>query len=74
VSLEDDFWTGLKEIAAQRLMNLSQLIGEIDTQRQNGNLSSAVRLFVLDFYRSRPNIEGRYKLQELLSRPLPMHY
>jgi predicted DNA-binding ribbon-helix-helix protein len=51
VSLEDAFWNGLKEIAAERHVNLSELVAEIDAQRQHGNLSSALRLFVLDFYR-----------------------
>jgi predicted DNA-binding ribbon-helix-helix protein len=54
VSLEDAFWLGLKEIAAKRLMTLSNLVGTIDRQREHGNLSSALRLFVLDFYRSEP--------------------
>jgi predicted DNA-binding ribbon-helix-helix protein len=53
VSLEDAFWKGLKEIAGQRHVTLSDLVGSIDSQRQHGNLSSALRLFVLDFYRSR---------------------
>ena len=53
VSLEDAFWTGLKEIAAQRAMTLSELVGEIDGNRQQGNLSSAIRLFVLDHFKSR---------------------
>ena len=52
VSLEDAFWNGLKEIARERHMTLSELIAEIDAQRQLGNLSSALRLFVLDFYRT----------------------
>jgi predicted DNA-binding ribbon-helix-helix protein len=52
VSLEDAFWTGLKDIAAGRGMTLSDLVATIDTERQHGNLSSAIRLFVLDFYRS----------------------
>ena len=51
VSLEDAFWKGLKEIARQRDMTLSDLIASIDNDRQYGNLSSAIRLFVLDFYR-----------------------
>jgi predicted DNA-binding ribbon-helix-helix protein len=51
VSLEDAFWKGLKEIASQRDMTLSDLIASIDNDRQYGNLSSAIRLFVLDFYR-----------------------
>jgi predicted DNA-binding ribbon-helix-helix protein len=53
VSLEDAFWRGLKEVAMGRRMTLSDLVGAIDAQRQQGNLSSAIRLFVLDFYQSR---------------------
>ena len=53
VSLEDAFWNGLKEIAASRNMPLSDLVSSIDSQRQHGNLSSAIRLFVLDHYRSK---------------------
>ena len=48
VSLEDAFWTGLREIAQAQHATLSQLVGEIDRTRQQGNLSSAIRLFVLD--------------------------
>ena len=43
VSLEDEFWKGLKEIAGKRLMTLSTLVDTIDAQRQQGNLSSALR-------------------------------
>lgn len=52
VSLEDAFWNGLKEIAGSRNMPLSDLVSQIDSQRQHGNLSSAIRLFVLDHYRN----------------------
>jgi predicted DNA-binding ribbon-helix-helix protein len=52
VSLEDAFWKGLKEIADDRDVTLSDLVSSIDTDRQHGNLSSAIRLFVLDHYRS----------------------
>ena len=52
VSLEDAFWRGLKEIARERNMTLSDLVGSIDSSRQQGNLSSAIRLFVLSHYRS----------------------
>ncbi|HEY6995690.1 MAG TPA: ribbon-helix-helix domain-containing protein [Xanthobacteraceae bacterium] len=55
VSLEDAFWKGLKEIASERGMTLSELAAAIDSERQQGNLSSAIRLFVLDFYRNRPS-------------------
>lgn len=51
VSLEDAFWDALKEIASSRRMTLSDLVATIDSSRTQGNLSSAIRLFVLDFYR-----------------------
>jgi len=53
VSLEDAFWEGLKEIARGRNITLSELVGAIDSERQHGNLSSAIRLFVLDFCRNK---------------------
>jgi len=53
VTLEDAFWRSLKEIAAGRRITLSALVAGIDTERQHGNLSSAIRLFVLDHYQVR---------------------
>jgi len=57
VSLEDAFWKALKEIVQARHASLAELIGTIDDQRQTGNhtgnLSSAIRVFVLDHYRGR---------------------
>jgi predicted DNA-binding ribbon-helix-helix protein len=50
--LEEAFWVGLQEIADKRCMTLSGLIGTVEAQRQHRNRSSAVRLFVLDYYRS----------------------
>jgi predicted DNA-binding ribbon-helix-helix protein len=52
VSLEDAFWSALKEIASARQLTLSALIADINSGRGNGNLSSAIRLFVLDHYRA----------------------
>jgi predicted DNA-binding ribbon-helix-helix protein len=49
VSLEDAFWQGLKEIARGRNITLSELVAAIDSNRRHGNLSSAIRLFVLEF-------------------------
>jgi len=53
ISLEDEFWTGLKEIAASRQLTRSDLLAQIDTRRQLPNLSSAIRLFVLQHYQER---------------------
>jgi predicted DNA-binding ribbon-helix-helix protein len=51
VSLEDEFWNSLKEIAHQRDMTVAALVAAIDGDRQHANLSSAIPLFVLGFYR-----------------------
>jgi predicted DNA-binding ribbon-helix-helix protein len=60
VSLEDAFWNSLKEIGGERHMTLSDLVTAIDSERQHDNLSSAIRLFVLDFYRTQlSEAEGR---------------
>ena len=58
MSLEDAFWKGLKEIADQRNVTLSDLVANIDSQRRHGNLSSAIRLFVLDYYRSSSSVDN----------------
>ena len=46
VSLEPEFWSALKRIAAARGKPVGQLVAEIDSTN-SGNLSSALRLFVL---------------------------
>jgi len=51
VTLEDAYWTSLKEIASGRNMTVSSLVTAVDSERPQSNLSSAIRLFVLDFYR-----------------------
>ncbi|MCP3465656.1 MULTISPECIES: ribbon-helix-helix domain-containing protein [unclassified Bradyrhizobium] len=53
VSLEEAFWTSLKEIASRRDMTLSDLVAEIDRNRRQDNLSSAIRIFVLEYFKSR---------------------
>jgi predicted DNA-binding ribbon-helix-helix protein len=53
ISLEDPFWDQLKEIARAKKCAISTLIEEIDAGRLHGNLSSAIRLFVLEYVRSR---------------------
>ncbi len=51
VNLEYPFWRGLKEVAAWRDMSLTDLLNSIDSERQDEDLSSAIRLVVLNFYR-----------------------
>jgi predicted DNA-binding ribbon-helix-helix protein len=71
VSLEDAFWRGLKEIALSRGVTLSDLVAAIDSERQLGNLSSAIRLFVLDHYKARIGVhaDGRPAPREMMMTP-----
>ena len=50
ISLEDQFWEALREIATERGSTLTGLITSIDRERE-GNLSSAIRVYVLDHFR-----------------------
>jgi predicted DNA-binding ribbon-helix-helix protein len=50
VSLEDAFWDGLKEIGHDRNIHLSEIVRNIDVERQHCNLSSAIRLFVFSHF------------------------
>jgi len=52
ISLEDNFWTSLKDIASARRTSVSDVIASLDATRENGNLSSAIRIFVLAHYRA----------------------
>ena len=59
VTLEDAYWKSLKEIASGRNMTVSSLVTAVDSERPQSNLSSAIRLFVLDFYRDQlAGVEG----------------
>ena len=52
VSLEDEFWKAFREIASERHLTLSDLVNDIEAERQQGNhLSSAIRLFVFRQFR-----------------------
>jgi predicted DNA-binding ribbon-helix-helix protein len=70
VSLEDAFWQGLKDIAAVRGMTLSELVATIDTDRRHGNLSSGIRLFVLDHFRT----QAEYSPKERNGLSEPMQF
>ena len=75
VSLEDAFWQGLKQIASERDITLSDMVASIDTECRQGNLSSAIRLFVLDYYRAlgtvaRNGVERSQSDAALIGRPM----
>lgn len=50
ISLEDEFWQAAKQIAAERSISVAQLIATIDERRPDPNLSSAIRVFVLEHF------------------------
>ena len=51
ISLEDAFWSGLRDIAAARGLAIAALVAEVDCMRGSSNLSSALRVFVLASFR-----------------------
>ncbi|MGC1876424.1 MAG: ribbon-helix-helix domain-containing protein [Pseudolabrys sp.] len=53
VSLENEFWAGLHDIAKSRKITAAELVGEIDRQRTTVNLSSAIRIYVYNYFRSK---------------------
>ena len=67
VSLEGEFWTALKEIATTQNVGTPKLISMINRQRQNNNLSSAIRLHILSYYREQRDAAAT------ISAPLMMH-
>jgi predicted DNA-binding ribbon-helix-helix protein len=50
LSLEAEFWSALQDIARRRGLSINRLVASVDAAR-SGNLSSALRVFVLDCYR-----------------------
>lgn len=55
VSLEDPFWAEVRAIADSEKMTVSSLLRRIDRERSNANLSSAIRVYVLENVRERAN-------------------
>lgn len=53
ISLEAPFWDALRHAAQSEGMTLAKLVAAIDASRGATGLSSAVRVWVLDFYRNR---------------------
>jgi predicted DNA-binding ribbon-helix-helix protein len=53
VSLENEFWDGLREIVSRENTTLSTLVGQIDQERDSCNLSSAIRVHVFNYFRAR---------------------
>lgn len=57
LSLEDPFWEALQDMARQRGVSIAKIIREVDADRSAGNLSSAIRIKILNHYRGTPSDE-----------------
>lgn len=57
VSLENEFWDGLREIVGNENSTLATLVGQIDHDRESCNLSSAIRVFVFNHFRRRAGVQ-----------------
>ena len=75
ISLEEPFWTALKQIAHAQQVTLSVLVTHIDDTREQSNLSSAIRVFVLRHSRLAPVAQwpsgpdtGSWRTQPALAR------
>ena len=62
VSLENEFWEALREIAGRENIALSTLVEQINQHRNNINLSSAIRVFVFNHFRAAPKNEAKPEL------------
>jgi predicted DNA-binding ribbon-helix-helix protein len=62
VNIEDQFWQALTDVVKERQTTLAELVTSINAQRQNANLASAVRVFIL----------AHFQTQTATTRPTPM--
>jgi predicted DNA-binding ribbon-helix-helix protein len=58
ISLEPPFWQALRDIAAKERVPLARLVATIDQNRGNAGLSSAVRIWLLSYFRSRSAVQS----------------
>ena len=50
IFIEDEFWIELKKIADSKNSSVQKIIEEIDRNRRNNNLASAIRIFILSYH------------------------
>src|SRR5438477_1362581 len=58
VRLEPVMWEALQEIARRQETNINQLVTEIDRRRKSSSLTAAIRVYIVDFYRSAAAAQG----------------
>ena len=73
ISLEDEFWESLRSIASEQGETLSNLIININANREYANLSTAIRLFILRYYRDEVERQGGRIVASPTLAPLVEH-
>jgi predicted DNA-binding ribbon-helix-helix protein len=68
ISLEAAVWTSLEELATYQDVTMVALLTTIDATRHQESLSSAIRLFILNFYRQQLEVRNRYSVVEAALR------
>ena len=72
VSLENEFWEGLREIADREMIAHSTLVEQIDQERDNVNLSSAIRVFVFNHFRSPGRVKPAGNFRQLGAKSMKL--
>lgn len=63
ISLETEFWDALQDTADEKRLSVTELIGQIDAERKNVNLSSAIRVYLFRHYHAAAQLQDRAKLR-----------
>lgn len=52
ISLEEEFWLELQRIALEQNLTINQIVTQIDSKRKHENLSSAIRVYILNYLKN----------------------
>ena len=69
ISLEDEFWNGVRAIADRKKIKFTELLAQIDAERNHANLSSAIRVFVLNEVRAQAGLLPTAQTTDATVRP-----
>jgi predicted DNA-binding ribbon-helix-helix protein len=67
-ALEPLMWEALRDIARRRDVGINDLVTDIDRRRETSSLTAAIRVYIVDFYRSAAGVGGG----PAAHAPLPM--
>ena len=53
ISLEEEFWLEFQKISKEKDISINQLVTEIDSTHERENLSSAIRIYILNYLKNK---------------------